>query len=178
MLNALLAAALVLFSVGLMLYLITLLFHAARLPLGGFLERHRFARHAARARRCDELLQSGATDAALRELQAAFYLRAVDNRTLAGTVTNHHTALLSRLIAITSDVQDGTVRLLSLAKADRLLSERSELQRRYFAARQGGRPERLQDLQSLLDTNARELAATLRQLVAEVLAARQPQRMH
>lgn len=178
MLNALLATVLVFFSVGLMLYLITLIFNAARLPLGGVLERRRFARHAARARRCDELLERGETDEALRQLQAAFYLYAVHNRSLAGAVTNHHTALLSRLIAITSDVQGGTVRLLSLAKADRLLSERSELQKRYFTARQGGRPEHLSNLQSHLDSNARELAATLRQLIAEVAAARQPPRVH
>jgi len=128
MLNALIATVLVFISVGLLLYLISLLFNAASLPLGGFFERQRFARYVARARRCDQLMQHGDTEQALRQLRAAFYLYAVSNRGLASSVANHHTALLSRLIAITSELQDGTVRLLSLAKTDRLLTERSELQ--------------------------------------------------
>jgi hypothetical protein len=178
MLNALLATFLVFVSIGLLLYLAGLLFNAASLPLGGFLERRRFARHAARARRCDELIQRGDTEHALRELQAAFYLYAVANRGLASTVTNHHTALLSRLIAITSEIQGGSVRLLSLAKADRLLTERSDLQKRYFAARQGAPRERLRDVQQQLQTNSNELAAVLEKLVKEVQTARVPTRLH
>jgi hypothetical protein len=178
MLNALLATVLVFISVGLLLYLIGLLFNAASLPLGGLLERQRFARYVARARRCDALMQQGQTEQALRLLRAAFYLHPVSNRSLASDVTNHHTGLLSRLISITSDVQGGTVRLLSLAKTDRLLTERSELQRRYFAAKQGPRSQRLRDLQQQLHENSRELEAALQQLVAEVHAARQPQRYH
>jgi len=178
MLNALLATILVFASVGVLLYLVGLLFNAASLPLGGVLERQRFARYVARARRCDALMQEGQMDRALGVLRAAFYLHAVSNRALAGSVANHHTALLSRLIALTSDVQGGTVRLLSLAKTDRLLTERSELQRRYFAAKQSPRSPRLRELRHQLDANSRELAAALQQLIAEVRAARQPERMH
>jgi len=178
MLNALLATILVFVSVGLLLYLVGLLFNAASLPLGGVLERQRFARYVARARRCDALMQQDHTDAALRQLRAAFYLYPVSNRGLASSVANHHTALLSRLIAITSDVQGGTVRLLSLAKTDRLLTERSDLQRRYFAVRQGAPRERRREIQQLLWTNSRELEAALQQLIAEVQAARQPPRVH
>ena len=178
MMNALLATALVFASVGLMLYLINLLFNAASLPLGGFLERQRFGRYVARARRCDTLMQRGDTDQALRHLRAAFYLFAVSNRPLATSVANHHTALLSRLIAVTSPVQGGTVRLLSLAKTDRLLSERSDLQRRYFTARHNAPRERVRELHRQLAINGRELEATLQQLIAEVQAARQPPRYH
>lgn len=178
MLNALLATLLVFTSIGLLLYLTGLLFNALSLPLSGFLERQRFARYVARARRCDLLMQQGQMDQALRQLGAAFYLYAVNNRGLASAVANHHTALLSRLIAITSDVQGGTVRLLSLAKADRLLTERSELQRRYFAAKQGSARGRLRELHEQLHVNSRELAAALQQLIAEVRAARQPPRYH
>ena len=178
MLNALLATVLVFVSVGLLLYLVGLLFNAASLPLGGFLERQRFQRYVARARHCDVLMQRGDTDQALRQLRAAFYLYAVSNRTLASAVANHHTGLLSRLISITSDVQGGTVRLLSLAKTDRLLTERSELQRRYFAAKQSPRSQRLRELQHQLSENSRELEAALMQLIAEVRAARQPARYH
>jgi hypothetical protein len=178
MLNALLSTLLVFVSVGLMLYLIGILFDAVSLPLGGLLERQRFARYVARARRCDGLMQQGRTDRALQELRAAFYLHAVSSRALASTVANHHTALLSRLIAITSDLHGGTVRLLSLAKTDRLLTERSELQRRYFTVRQNGPRQRVAELQAQLRANSRELAAALQQLIAEVHAARQPARYH
>jgi hypothetical protein len=126
MLNLLLAILVVSASVGLLLYLVGLLLNAASLPLGGWLERRRFAHHVARAHRCDAFMKQGNTDQALRQLRAAFYLHEVSNRSLATSVANHHTALLSRLISITSDLQDGSVRLLSLAKTDRLLSERSE----------------------------------------------------
>jgi len=178
MLNALLATILVFASVGLMLYLIGLLFNAASLPLGTLLERQRFARYVARARRCDALLQQGQVEPALRELRAAFYLAVVSNRPLASAVANHHTALLSRLIAITSELQGGTVRLLSLAKTDRLLTERSELQRRYFAVRQGAPRERLREIQAQLQTNSRDLDAALQQLIAEVSGTRQAARYH
>ena len=178
MLNALLAALLVVAAVALLLYLVNLLFNAASLPLGGWLERQRFARYVARARRSDAFLQHGHVDSALRQLRAAFYLYAVSNRSLASSVANHHTGLLSRLISITSEIQGGSVRLLSLAKTDRLLTERSELQRRYFAARQSPRTERVRELQAQLHSNSRDLAAALEQLIAEVRTAQQPRRYH
>jgi len=178
MLNALFATVLVFVSVGLMLYLVGLLFNAASLPLGGLLERQRFARYVARARRSDALMQQGDVDRALVVLRSAFYLAPVSNRGLATTVANHHTGLLSRLIAVTADVQGGAVRLLSLAKTDRLLTERSELQRRYFAVRQGAPRHRLREIQEQLRINSRDLEAALQQLVAEVRAARQPPRYH
>jgi len=178
MLNALLAAILVLVSVGVLLYLLRLLFNAASLPLGGVLERQRFARCATRARRADAMLQRGDLDAALRQLRAAFYLHTVHNRTLSSTVANHHTALLSRLIGITNDLQGGTVRLLSLAKADRLLTERSALQRRFLLAKQGARRERVREIADQLQSNGRELESALQQLVAEVRASQQAPRVH
>lgn len=177
MLNAVLATLLALASLGLLLYLVSLLFNAASLPLGGWLERRRFARYLARARRCDLLMQQGRTDHALRELRAAFYLHEVSNRTLATVVANHHTGLLSRLISIT-DRQEGTVRLLSLAKTDRLLTERSELQRRYFAARQSPRNQRWRELRTQLHANSRDLNTALAQLIAEARATREAARPH
>jgi len=178
MLNLLLAALVVSASVGLLLYLAGLLLSAASLPLGGWLERRRFAHYVARARRYDALLKQGRTDQALRQLRAAFYLHEVSNRFLATSVANHHTGLLSRLLSMTSDLQDGSVRLLSLAKTDRLLTERSELQRRYFAARQSPRQGRMRELRSQLHANSRDLNAALEQLMAEARALRQPARYH
>src|SRR5262249_32543046 len=161
---ALLATVLVFVSVGLLLYLVGLLFNAASLPLGGLLERQRFARYLARARRCDALMQQGDTEAALRHLRAAFYLYAVSNRALASAVANTHRAWLSRLMPITSDLQGGRVRLLPLAKTDRLLPERSELQRRYFTAKQGSRRERVREMHGQLLENGRQLESALQQL--------------
>ena len=178
MLNALIATVLVFVSIGVVLYLTNLLFNAASLPIGHLFERQRFARCVACSRRCDALIKNGDIEPALRQLRAAFYLHPVSNRALATSVANHHTALLSRLLAITADVQGGTVRLLSLAKADRLLTERSELQRRYFTARQGSRRERIREIKGQLSANSRELDAALHQLIAEVRAARQAPRYH
>jgi hypothetical protein len=178
MLNLLLAIVVVSVSLGLLLYLVGLLFNAASLPLGGWLERRRFTRYVARARRCDAFMKQGRTDQALRQLRAAFYLHEINNRSLATSVANHHTGLLSRLISMTSDLQDGSVRLLSLAKTDRLLTERSELQRRYFAARQSPRQGRVRELRSQLHANSRDLNAALEQLMTEARTVRQPPRYH
>ena len=178
MLQALLATVLVFISVGILLYLIALLFNAASLPLGSWLERQRFARHVTRARAADVLLERGEIEAALQTLGAAFYLHTVSGRGLASDVANHHTGLLSRLLSISAEVQGGTVRLLSLAKTDRLLGERSELQRGYFAARQSGRADRVRAAEQQLRANARDMATALHHLVAEVHAVRQPARYH
>jgi len=178
MLEALFATLVVAASCATLLYLGQILFNAASGPLGNLLERQRFKRHRSRAERSDELLQQGDLDQALTEIRAAFYLYAVYNRNLASAVANHHTGLLARLISITSDLQGGGVRLLSLAKADRLLSERSELQRRWFAARQGAPRERLREIQQRLGANSRELDAALLQLINEVRNTRRPVLYH
>jgi len=169
MLNILLAIALGGVGLALLFYICALLFAAVRAPLGGFFERQRFARHVARAERGDALLREGRGDEALPLLLDSFYLGIVRSRGLSSTVNNHHTGLLSRLIAMTSEAQGGTVRLLSLAKADRLLAERVVLQKRYFSTRQG--PSHRTVLEQL-ETNRRELRATLTQLIDEVRGAR------
>ena len=178
MLEALFATLVVGASFAILFYLGGILFSALSVPLGNLLERQRFTRHVARARRSDELLQQGEVDEALLEIHAAFYLYAVYNRNLASAVANHHTGLLARLIAITSDLQGGGVRLLSLAKTDRLLSERSELQRRYFAARQGSPRERVREILHRLGENSRELDTALQHLISEVRNARRPAMYH
>ena len=178
MVNALLALLLAGAAIAVLAYVVSLLVTAAKPSFGGVWERQRIGWHTARARRGDELLAKGQIDGALNAWRGAFYLSPLSNRTLAATVTNHHTALLSRLLAVTSDLQGGSVRLLSLAKTDRLLAERNELQRRYFSARQSGRRERTRETLALLRNNAAELQATLRQLVGEIQAARQPAPTH
>jgi len=177
MLTALLSILVVFAGVGLLLYLVSLLFNAFSLPLDGVWERWRIARCVARGRRGDALREAGDVDGALREFRAAFFLYPVRNRTAASVVVNHHTGLLSRLIALTEDVQGGTVRLFSLAKVDRLLNERSELQRRYFNARGAPNRQRRRQLDHDLDQNRRELQAALRQMIVEIRASRQPARL-
>jgi hypothetical protein len=123
-------------------------------------------------------LQQNKVDEALSFLLDSFYLAIVRDRALSGAVANHHTGLLSRLIALTSDAEGGSVRLLSLAKADRLLAERAALQKRYFAVAQGGSAERRRDVRRKLEENGRDLKTALAQLVEEVRAARRPEMFH
>jgi hypothetical protein len=178
MLSTLLSVVLVALSLTVLLYVLRLLYNAARLPLDGVLERRRFGRAMSRAKRGDELLRAGDVDAALRELRASFYLHPIRNRSLAGTVANHHTGLLSRFISLSADAHGGPVRLLSLAKADRLLEERAELQRKYFVVCQGGPKMRRRQMEAELRDNRRELQATLQGLIAEVRAAQRLPRSH
>lgn len=169
---------LVALSVAVLAYFSALLFGAVRQPLAQATEQRRIARHLARANRCDELLESGQIEPALREIQATFYLYPLDDQRLGAKVANLHTGLLSRVIAITSEGSEG-VRLLSLAKTDRLLGERAVLQKRYFASRQSGAPGAVRRLDRDLAMNAQELARALDQLVEEALAARrQRERLH
>lgn len=179
MLSAFFALLVVAASVALLLFLISLLFNALHLPLGGALERRRFTQSQERSRRGDKLLESGDVPGALEEFRKAFFLDPiVSDRTLLSPVHNHHTGLLSRLIAVTEEVHGG-VRLMSLAKADKLLNERSDLQRRYFRAVDGQRnsgPPR--ELYSKLKQNRGELQVCLRQLVGEIGSARAGERIH
>jgi len=176
MLNALFATILVFVSVGLLLYLLSLLAAAARLPLNGLLERWRFVRHVARARRSDVLLAHGEVDAALVELRRAFCLHVVRQATLLSAIANHHTGLLSRVLTVVSERHEGSLRLLSLARTDRLLAERGDLQRRHAAACAGGPRARIHALRNQLAANRRELDATLDQLIAEARSACQSPR--
>ena len=77
----------------------SLLWQAARLPLGIGLERRRFDRYVARVQRGDRYLQEGELVAALGEFEAAFYPYATRLAPLAEAVNRHHTGLLSRLMA-------------------------------------------------------------------------------
>ena len=179
MLSAVFALVLVAASVALLLFLISLLFNAVHLPLGGALERRRFTQSQERGRRGDALLAQGDVPRALEEFRKAFFLDAiVSDRTLLSPVHNHHTGLLSRLIAVTEEVHGG-IRLMSLAKADRLLNERSDLQRRYFRALDGNRNVgQPRELYGKLKQNRSELQTCLKQLVSEIASSRAGERYH
>jgi hypothetical protein len=168
MLTPIFSIAVVLVALAVTAYLLTLLLSAAAEPLENFWASRRFAAHQQKAKQSDVLLKLGAADAALRQLRAAFFLEPVRQPALLSEVVNHHAALLARMISLTNELCGGSVRLLSLAKADRLLSERNELQRRYLRAYENLQPVRLRDLTQELECNRMELEQALDQLFAEV----------
>lgn len=167
-----LAIAIVAVSIGVLVYLGGMLWGAARGPLGTFFERQQFDRHVAHLQRGDRSLHEGALAAALGEFEAAFYPHPPHSATLAKAIANHHTALLSHLIAAADQVQGERVRMISLAKADRLFHERAALQHRYVALRQSGSRQRLRALEQELRANTRELRGTLSALTAEIASTR------
>jgi hypothetical protein len=168
----LIALVIVAASVGVLVYLGGMVWGAARGPLAAVFERHQFDRYVARAQRGERLLHDGALAAALAELEGALYPHPPHNAAMAKAIANHHTALLSRLIAAADHVQGERVRLISVAKADRLFHERAALQHRYVALRQSGSRQRLRALEHELRANTRELRATLSALSAEIASAR------
>jgi hypothetical protein len=172
MLNLLLALALGGAALAVLGYLIALLAGALGAPVGGYLERWRFAQHVARAQRADGLLQQGRAEEALPLLLRSFHLTTFRRQAMASAVANHHTGLLSRLIALTSESQGGTVRLLSLAKTDKLLAERAALQKRFITLAQDGSAQKRRDVRQQLEANRRELQSALAKLIEEVRAAR------
>jgi hypothetical protein len=169
---ALIGLAVVAVSIGVLVYLSGMLWGAARGPVGAFFERQQFERHVAHAQRGDRYLQEGALVQALGEFEAALYPNPPQSAAMAKAIANHHTGLLSRLIAAADHVQGDRVRLISLAKADRLFHERAALQHRYVALRQSGSRQRLRALEQELRGNARELRATLSALAAEIATTR------
>jgi len=130
----------------------------------------RFQRCRAHVARGDLQLQGRQIEAALREFEAAFCFMTVraDPR-LAEQISRHHVGLLSRLLSVADDLPQQRVRLLALAKTDRLLARRGEMQRAYLQLR--NRPlrdgRRLQ-LERELRRNARDLRAAVRELIADL----------
>lgn len=150
--------------------LILLIARPLVVPAVAALERAHFQRCLARCARGDAHLQARQVDAALRELEAAFCLFTVraDAR-LPELIARHHAGLLSRLLSVADDIPQQRVRLLALAKVDRLLDRRSELQRAALQLR--SRPlrdgRRLQ-LERELRRNARATRAAVRELIADL----------
>jgi len=178
MVNIGLAVILAAVGIAITIYLVRLLTEALPWSLGSVLERWRVQRYLARATAGERQLQQGATHLALMSFQTAFYPYVANSRAIAQTVTRHHTALLSRLLAAADHQHGDRVRLLSLAKADRLLHERAALQQQYLKARERGAHTRQRDVETALETNAREVRAALAALVAEIGAVREPVRYH
>jgi hypothetical protein len=164
--------ALVLLPIALVLVagLLSLLARPLLAPALAAIERARFQRCLARAARGDAHLQERQIEAALREFEAAFCLMIVrGDARLAEQIVRHHTGLLSRLLSVADDLPHQRVRLLALAKVDRLLDRRTEMQRAYLQLR--SRPlrdgRRLQ-LERELRRNTREARAAVRELIADL----------
>lgn len=171
-------AAVLLIPIGgaLVVGLLALILSPLALPALTALERARFARHLARAARADSLLKARRVDGALRELEQAFCLFTIraDPRLLE-QIAAHHTGLLSRFLTLVEGLPQGRVRLLSLAKVDRTLDRRGELERALLQLRtRSWRDGRRIQLERELRRTARDLRAAVRELVADVqvLAAR------
>jgi hypothetical protein len=171
-------AALVLIPIGfaLVLGLLVLILGPLALPVLSALERARFARRLARAARADSMLKARRLDAALHELEQAFCLFTIraDPR-LVDQVAAHHTGLLSRFLTVVEGLPQGRVRLLSLAKVDRILDRRGELEHALVQLRaRSWRDGRRIQLERELRRTARDLRGAVRELVADVqlLAAR------
>jgi hypothetical protein len=176
MFTTVIAILLLVASLGLVYFLAGLLWRAASVPLGPAWERWRMERYTGRARRGDELLRQGAVGPALGEFRAALCPYLARDRALAQVIQRHHTGLLSRFIAAADHLQGDRVRLISLAKADRLLQERGALQQRYLTVRQGGSRQRVRELEGEFRANTRELRATLAALAEEIGEARDEKR--
>jgi len=148
--------------------LLTLLTRPLIAPAFGVLERGRLAQRLARAARADTYLRAGDVRAALREIEQAFCLFTVRvDASVAEQITAHHTGLLSRCLTVADAVPSERVRLLALAKVDRLLDRRREMQRALLQLR--GRSAR--DTRRLqLERELRRNAAAVRQAVRELLA--------
>jgi hypothetical protein len=168
--TVLVALVLLPLALALVAGLVALLARPLIAPVLGAIERARFRRCVVRAARGDSFLHDHQVTAALRELEAAFCLLIVraDGR-LPEQISRHHTGLLSRLLSVADDLPAQRVRLLALAKVDRLLDRRSDMQRAYLQLR--NRPlrdgRRLQ-LERELRRNARSLRAAVRELIADL----------
>jgi hypothetical protein len=139
-------------------------------PILAARERARFRRCLARCTRGDAHLHARQIEPALREFEASFCLLTVraDGR-LTEQIARHHVGLLSRLLAVADDIPHQRVRLLALAKVERLLSRRGEMQRAYLQLRTRPlRDTRRLQLERELRTNARDVRAAVRELIADL----------
>ena len=149
-------------------------------PLVGAWERGRLTQHLTRAAHADAHLRAGAIRAALREIENAFCLFTVRvDAGVAEQIAAHHTGLLARCLAVADAVPAERVRLLALAKVDRLLDRRREMQRALLQLRgRGLRDTRRRQLERELRHNATVLRQAIRELLADVDLHRQRQATH
>jgi len=139
-------------------------------PVFGILERWRLTQRLARAARADAYFRAGDVRAALREIEQAFCLFTVRiDTSVAEQISAHHTGLLSRCLTVADAVPSERVRLLALAKVDRLLDRRREMQRALLQLRgRSARDGRRLQLERELARNATAVRQAVRELLADL----------
>jgi hypothetical protein len=139
-------------------------------PALSAIERARLRRAVARVSRGDSALRARQVEIALREYEAGFCLMIVRaDPKVADEVNRHHVGLLSRLLAVADGSPQPRVRLLALAKVDRLLDRRAEMQRAHLQLRNRSlRDGRRIQLERELRRNARQARAAVRELIADI----------
>jgi hypothetical protein len=139
-------------------------------PALGAIERARLAQRLARAARADSQLRAGDVRGALRELEQAFCLFTVRvDASVADQIVAHHTGLLARCLTVADALPSERVRLLALAKVDRLLDRRREMQRALLQLRgRSARDARRLQLERELGRNASALRLAVRELLADL----------
>ena len=165
--EAILGLGLAAIAASISLYLIRLLVRSVNLPVGSLWERYLFSRAIAQAQRGDAMLSQQRYRQGVDALSSAFYLRVVGDSQLASSIANHHSGILSRVLVLLEE-RHQSVRLLSLAKVDKLLNERTRLQRSYLALKAGAKRQRMRECAGELDGNATELRRAIAALADEL----------
>lgn len=168
--SVVLGALVVVVALGVVVVLGALFARPLVAPALAAVERSRFRRRLAHCARGDAHLNARQIEAALREFEAAFCLFSVrgDPR-LAEQIARHHVGLLSRLLAVADDIPHERVRLLALAKVERLLGRRGDMQRAYLQLRtRSTRDARRRQLAREMRHNARDTRAAVRELIADL----------
>ena len=166
-------------AVGVLVYLGQLLVSAFSQSFGGVFERAAFQRCGVRCARGDELLEKGDHNGAMQAFADAFFLRPVrSDADLLSDIANYHTGLLSRLLTIADELGKGRVRLLSLARTDRLLAERLEIQLDYFRTSKRDDRERLRDIDRRLRENQTQVRVAITRLIEEIRSSEEKVMYH
>jgi hypothetical protein len=166
-------------AVGATVYLLMLLLSAFMNVFGGVFERALFRRSSTRCARGDALLEKGDLVGAMQTFARAFFLHPVRrNSELLSDIANHHTGLLSRLLTIADELGNGRARLPALARTDRLLSERLELQLDYFRSRKREDHARLHDIERHLRENQTRVRSSIMQLIEEIRSSEEKVMYH
>ncbi len=161
-------------ALGLLGYLLTLLFKAASFSelvqsLGSMLERAAFRRSVARCQEGDRLFGRGDLAGAVDAFSEAFFLKPLRvDAQLLSDVADHHAGLLSRLLAVADEMGKGRARLPSLAAVDRLLAERLELELERFRARKRGLEQQAREIERKLQENEQRVRESLNRLITEI----------
>jgi hypothetical protein len=144
-------------------------------PLTTALERQRLHLAERQAATCDAHLAAGRLDQALRALEQSFCLMQVRTGTaMLDAIAAHHLGLLSRVLTIADASPTRRVRPLALAKVERLLDRRRDMQRALLQL--GTRPVsdvRRRQLTAELHRNRADARSAIRELTADLQLLRE-----